>query len=67
MLKQQRKQAEINKADADKAYKERMGMSIAEYLSLRHLEIEKEKVELIKDNKNISIIFGNANPVYPIK
>ena len=41
-----------------------MGMTVSEYLNLRHLEIEKEKVELIKDNKNISIIFGNASPVY---
>lgn len=62
-----RKQAEINKAIADNAYKNQMGMSVSEYLSLRHLEIEKEKVELIKDNKNISIIFGNANPVFSIK
>lgn len=62
-----RKQAEINKAIADNAYKNQMGMTVAEYLSLRHLEIEKEKVELIKDNKNISIIFGNASPVFPVK
>lgn len=62
-----RKQAEINKAIADQAYKNQMGMSVAEYLELRHLEIEKEKVELIKDNKNISIVFGNASPVFPIK
>ncbi len=62
-----RKQAEINKAIADQAYKNQMGMTVAEYLTLRNLEIEKEKVELIKDNKNISIIFGNANPVFPVK
>lgn len=62
-----RKQAEINKAIADKAYQNQMNMTTQEYLSLRHLEIEKEKVELIKNNKNISIIFGNANPVLPIK
>ena len=62
-----RKQAEINKAIADQAYKNQMGMTITEYLSLRQLEIEKEKVELIKDNKNISIIFGNTSPVLPIK
>jgi regulator of protease activity HflC (stomatin/prohibitin superfamily) len=55
-----RKQAEINKAIADNAYKNQMNMTTAEYLSLRHLEIEKEKVELIKDNKNITIIFGNS-------
>lgn len=62
-----RKQAEVNKAIADKAYQKEMGMTTQEYLSLRHLEIEKEKVELIKNNKNISIIFGNANPVFPVR
>jgi regulator of protease activity HflC (stomatin/prohibitin superfamily) len=62
-----RKQAEINKAIADNAYRDQMKMTVEEYLRMRQLEIEKEKVELIKDNKNISIIFGNANPVLPIK
>lgn len=62
-----RKQAEINKAIADNAYRNQMAMTVQEYLHMRQLEIEKEKVELIKDNKNISIIFGNANPVFPVK
>lgn len=62
-----RKQADINKAIADLAYQNQMGMNTSEYLHMRTLEIEKEKVELIKDNHNISIIFGNANPVFPIK
>lgn len=62
-----RKQAEINKAIADKAYQNQMNMSTQEYLSLRHLEIEKEKVEMIKNNPNVSIIFGNASPTFPIK
>lgn len=62
-----RKQAEINKAIADKAYMNQMGMSTPEYLSLRQLEIEKEKVELIKDNHNVNIIFGNAQPMLPLK
>jgi regulator of protease activity HflC (stomatin/prohibitin superfamily) len=61
-----RKQADINKAIADQAYQKQMGMTIDQYLKLRQLEITKEQVELIKDNKNISIIFGNANPVFPI-
>jgi regulator of protease activity HflC (stomatin/prohibitin superfamily) len=63
-----RKQAEINKAIADMAYQDQMKMSIDQYLHLRQLEIEKEKVELIKDNKNVSIIFGgNSLPVtYPV-
>ena len=60
-------EAEINKAIADKAYKNEMNMTTTEYLQLRHLEIEKEKVELIKNNPNISIIFGNAQPTFPIK
>lgn len=62
-----RKQAEINKAIADKSYKAEMGMTIAEYLHLRQIEIEKEKVELIKDNRNVSIIFGSAGVVTTVK
>lgn len=63
-----RKQAEINKADADKAYQNEMGMSVEQYLHLRQLEIEKEKVELIKDNPRVSIIFGQGvQPTFPIK
>ena len=41
-------------------------MTVSEYLNLRHLEIEKEKVELVKDKKdaNLTFIFGSATPVY---
>lgn len=64
-----RKQAEINKAIADMAYQNQMKMTISEYLHLRQLEIEKEKVELIKDNKNVSIIFGGNNlpTTFPVR
>lgn len=65
-----RKQAEINKAIADNAYKNQMGMTTAEYLHLRQLEITKEQVELLKDHKNVNILFnqGNNLPVtYPVK
>lgn len=62
-----RKEAEINKAIADMAYQTQMKMTIAEYLHLRQLEIEKEKVELIKDNKNVSIIFGGVQPTFNVK
>lgn len=55
-----RKDAEISKAIADKAYQNEMKMTIDQYLHLRQLEIEKEKVELIKDNPKVSIIFGNG-------
>lgn len=64
-----RKQAEINKAIADKSYQNEMGMTIEEYLMLRELEIEKEKIELIKDHKNITVIFGQGHipTTMPIK
>lgn len=62
-----RKQAEINKAIADQSYKIQMGMTVSEYLHLRQLEIEKEKVELIKDHNNVTVIFGNTSPVVPLQ
>ena len=44
-------------------------MTITQYLSLRQLEIEKEKIELIKDKKDITIIFGQGSipTTMPIK
>lgn len=63
-----RKQAEINKAIADKAYMTQMGMDQKEYLNLRALEIEKEKVELVRDKQNVSIIMGQGIvPTFGIK
>ena len=66
-----RKDADIKKADADKAYMNEMGMTIEQYQHQRQLEIDKEKVELIKDNKNVTIIFtsnGTQLPTtYPVK
>ncbi len=55
-----RKEAEVKKAIADRAYQIEMKMTISEYLRLRELEIEKEKVELVKDNKNATIIMGQG-------
>jgi regulator of protease activity HflC (stomatin/prohibitin superfamily) len=63
-----RKQAEINKAIADQAYQKQMNMTVDQYLHLRQLEIEKEKVELLKDNKNATVIFGQSLPItYSVK
>ena len=66
-----RKQAEINKAIADNAYRNQMGMTMEQYIHMRQLEINKEQVELVKDNKNATIFFnqgGNNMPIsYPIK
>ena len=62
-----RKDAEMNKALADKEYRDQFGMSNPEYLELRRLEIEKEKIEVVKDKENVSIILGNAIPMWPLK
>lgn len=62
-----RKAAEVNKAVADQAYQRQMNMTIDEYIHIRQLEIEKEKVELIKDNPKVTIIFGGGvAPTYPV-
>lgn len=56
-----RKDADIKKAQADLAYMNAMGMTVSQYLQLRQLEIEKEKVELIKDKTNVSVSFISSS------
>lgn len=58
--------AERNKAIADKAYAERFGMTTDQYLQLRALEIEKEKIEMVKNKDNVSVIFGSGVNVQPM-
>ena len=63
-----RKQAEINKAIADRAYMMQMGMSTQEYLTLRSLEIEDKKVEMAREKQNVTVVMGvQALPTYDIK
>lgn len=59
-----RKAAEIAKATADKAYMTEFGMNPEQYLHLRALELEKEKIEVVKDKDNVSILMssGSAQP-----
>lgn len=60
-----RKQAEINKAEADKAYINAMGMNIFQYIELRNVEIEKEKIELAFNKENssrVTVILSNLHP-----
>ena len=59
-----RKQAEINKALADKAYMEEMHMSVDQFLELRKIDVEKEKVELVRGNQNATVILGNVTPTW---
>lgn len=64
-----RKEADISKAEADMAYMNAFrGMTINQYLTLRSLEIEKEKIDMIKGKNNVSIIMqsGSNADVTPI-
>ncbi|CAH7345159.1 Band 7 domain-containing protein [Vibrio crassostreae] len=66
-----RKDAEESKALADKAYMTKFGMNIEQYLRLRDLELEKEKIEMVKDKENVSILMSSGpatpQPMYKIK
>ena len=52
---QAREEAELARAKADKAYMREMSLSPDQFISLRALEIEKEKVELLKNNSNVKV------------
>lgn len=65
--------ADSAKAEADMAYKNNFdGMTINQYLWLRQLEIEKEKIDMVKGKDKVSIIMqsgsgGSPTPTIPLK
>lgn len=61
-----RKHAETAKAEADKAYLSRFGMNISQYLQLRQLEIEEQRIEMAKSKANVNVIMGNAQPMFSV-
>lgn len=65
-----RKIADISKAEADMAYMNTFrGMTVNQYLQLRALEIEKEKIDMIKGKDKVTINMlsgGNAIPTIPM-
>lgn len=67
---EQREAAERAKAVADKAYMREMNFTTREYLQLREIEIEKEKVDMIKDKSQVNVTMlmgGGATPIYNVK
>lgn len=64
-----RKAAESAKAEADMAYKNLLGMSNQEYLVYRSIEVQREKIELVRDKPNVTIVLGDHDvmPSFPIK
>ncbi|QOL25576.1 hypothetical protein LP316_14970 [Thalassotalea sp. LPB0316] len=63
--------AEKAKADADRGYIVQSQMNIDQYLMLRSLEIEREKIELVKNNPNAKVLLMSGNggvmPTYDVK
>lgn len=55
---------------AGDAYRLKMGLTPDQYIKLRSLEIEKEKVDMVrgKANVNVTMLMGNgATPIYNVK
>jgi regulator of protease activity HflC (stomatin/prohibitin superfamily) len=52
---QAREEAEHARAKADRAYMREMNLSPEQFISLRALEIEKEKIELLRNNSNVKV------------
>jgi regulator of protease activity HflC (stomatin/prohibitin superfamily) len=63
-----RRTADRAKALADMEYKNTFtGMSVDQYLSIRALEIEKEKIEMVKGKQNVSIIMSSGSGIDAVK
>jgi len=54
-MEKAREDAESARAKADKAYVREMNLSLDQFISLRALEIEKEKVEMLKSNPSVKV------------
>ena len=69
-MQDERKIAEAKRAEADDAYRNKMGLSPQQFIQLRGLEIEKEKIEMVKskgDKVSITMLMGgNAMPIYNV-
>jgi len=64
-----RASAERERARADKEYQREMGLTADQFIMLRALEMEMEKVEMVrgKQNVNVDVMFGNSVNMWDIK
>ncbi len=62
-----REQSERKRAEADRAYMHTLGLNADQFIALRALEIEKEKLEMVKgkDKANVTMFMGNGSGVLP--
>lgn len=68
-MEDMRRLTESARAKADKAYMLEMNLTADQFIMLRSLEMEMEKVEMVrnKQNVNVDVMFGNSNLVWDIK
>lgn len=69
-MQEVRKVSESKRAEADDAYRLKMGLTPDQYIKLRSLEIEKEKVDMVRGKANVEVtmLMGNgATPIYNVK
>lgn len=65
-MQEYRKMSETKRAEADDAYRVRMGLTPEQYIKLRSVEIEKEKVDMVRNKHNVSITMLMGNDYTPI-
>lgn len=65
----ERKKTEHLRALADKEYQNTMGFTPQQFIALRGLELENQKIEMIKNkqNVNVDVMLGNSTPMWDIK
>lgn len=59
----QRKQTEIARAEADRAYMDKFGMTPDQYLEFLRLKVQEKAVA---NGANVSLIMGNATPMVDV-
>jgi len=65
-----RKYAEEKRAEADKAYQNTMGLTSSQFIQLKSIDIEKEKVDMIRNKGNVNVTLfmgGGTTPIYNVK
>lgn len=64
-----RRETERLRALADKEYQNTMGFTPQQFIMLRALELENQKIEMIKNknNVNVDVMLGQTTPMWDIK
>jgi regulator of protease activity HflC (stomatin/prohibitin superfamily) len=68
-MEKERKKTEHLRAEADMEYQRTMNLTAAQFIQLRGLELENQKIEMIKNkpNVNVDVMLGNTTPMWDIK